>query len=95
MRTRYLVCYDIADPKRLRKVARVCQGYGSRWQLSVFECALDGLTLQKLRTHLSDVLKPAEDQIIFVPLGPEHSPKPDRIEVLGRPLEQRPRVTIV
>ncbi|MDA8976549.1 CRISPR-associated endonuclease Cas2, partial [bacterium] len=40
-RTRYLVSYDIATPKRLRMVAKVCQSFGSRIQYSVFECPLD------------------------------------------------------
>ena len=38
MRHTYIVSYDIADPKRLRKVFRVCQDYGNHLQYSVFEC---------------------------------------------------------
>ncbi|HYH64773.1 MAG TPA: CRISPR-associated endonuclease Cas2 [Urbifossiella sp.] len=30
----YLVCYDISDPKRLRKVARACEDYGYRHSTS-------------------------------------------------------------
>ena len=40
MRHCYLVCYDIADPKRLRHIHKVCQGYGEPWQYSVFFCVL-------------------------------------------------------
>ena len=40
-RMRYLVSYDISDPKRLRKVARSLEGFGVRLQYSVFECPLD------------------------------------------------------
>lgn len=36
-----LVGYDIADAKRLAKVARVCEDYGVRVQYSIFECHLD------------------------------------------------------
>jgi CRISPR-associated protein Cas2 len=32
----YLVAYDIADPRRLRKVARACEDFGMRRQFSVF-----------------------------------------------------------
>ena len=32
----YLVCYDVSNPKRLRRVAKVCEGSGYRRQLSVF-----------------------------------------------------------
>ena len=36
----YLVCYDIANPRRLAQVARVMEGFGERVQESVFECRL-------------------------------------------------------
>ena len=32
----HLVAYDIADPRRLRKVARACEDLGLRRQFSVF-----------------------------------------------------------
>ena len=40
MRRSYLVCYDVRDPKRLRKVHRVMKAYGEAWQYSVFWCTL-------------------------------------------------------
>jgi CRISPR-associated protein Cas2 len=51
-RLRYLVSYDISDPKRLRKVARSLEGFGVRLQYSVFECPLDDLRLAKLKAEL-------------------------------------------
>jgi len=39
MRMSYLVCYDISDEKRLRKVFKVV-GYGDHLQFLVFECQL-------------------------------------------------------
>jgi len=36
-----VVAYDITDPKRLARVAKVCEDYGVRVQYSVFECRLD------------------------------------------------------
>ena len=36
-----LLAYDIADPKRLSRVAKVCEDYGVRVQYSVFECHLE------------------------------------------------------
>lgn len=38
MRSTYLVCYDICNDKRLRKVFQVVRGYGDHLQYSVFEC---------------------------------------------------------
>lgn len=39
-RSLYLACYDIADPKRLRRVCRLLQGYRVEGQLSAYECWL-------------------------------------------------------
>lgn len=36
----YLVAYDIADPKRWRRVFSVMEGFGEWLQLSVFQCRL-------------------------------------------------------
>ena len=38
MRQSYLVCCDVCDDKRLRKVFRTMCGYGYHLQYSVFEC---------------------------------------------------------
>ena len=38
MRTSYLICYDICDDKRLRKVFQTMRGFGDHLQFSVFEC---------------------------------------------------------
>ena len=37
----WLVCYDVRDPKRLRKAAKHMEGYGERMQYSVFRCWLN------------------------------------------------------
>ena len=41
-----IVCYDVntedrAGRRRLRRVARACEGMGQRVQKSVFECRID------------------------------------------------------
>ena len=41
MRTTYLVCYDVADDKRLRKVFKTCSNFGNHLQFSIFECDLN------------------------------------------------------
>lgn len=94
-RTRYLVSYDIADPKRLRRVAKACEGFGSRIQYSVFECPLDDLRFQQLRAELDSLIQHEEDQVLFVSLGPENSANPFRIEAIGLPYSERSRVTVI
>ena len=39
-RRRFLIAYDISDPKRLRRVCKTMEEYGDRLQYSVFICDL-------------------------------------------------------
>lgn len=94
-RTRYVVSYDISDPRRLRQVARTLEGFGVRLQYSVFECPLDDTRLAKLKTELHDLLNHDEDQVLFVSLGPNAGDTSLIIEAMGLPYEIRSRVTIV
>ena len=94
-RIRYLVSYDISHPKRLRKVARVLEGFGVRLQYSVFECPLDDIRLAKLHAELQPVINHDEDQILFVSLGPSAGDATLVIEAMGLPYEVRSRVTII
>ncbi len=80
----YLVTYDISDPKRLRKVATVCEDFGVRKQLSVFLCRLAATDFVRLRSRLYDAVKLDEDQVLFIPLCGKCV---SAIEALGRPTE--------
>ena len=40
MRNRFLVCYDVSDPKRLARTYREMNGFGDPAQYSVFICDL-------------------------------------------------------
>ncbi|RME69710.1 MAG: CRISPR-associated endonuclease Cas2 [Verrucomicrobia bacterium] len=94
-RTRYLVSYDIADPRRLRRVARIVEGFGVRLQYSVFECALDDTRLARLKAALHPELNHEEDQVLFVSLGPSSGDASLVIESMGRAYLVRTRVTII
>jgi CRISPR-associated protein Cas2 len=80
----YLVCYDIADAKRLRKVATTCEDFGYRRQLSVFLCRLSPTDLVRLRTRLYDIIDLSADQVLFIPLCGKCV---NQIEAIGRPTE--------
>ena len=73
-RIRYLVSYDISDPKRLRRVARALEGYGVRLQYSVFECPLDDLRMPLLKAALQPILNHDEDQVLLVSLTSTTTP---------------------
>ena len=80
----YLVCYDISDPKRLRKVATACEDYGVRKQYSVFLCRLSATDFVRLRSRLYDLIDLQADQVLFVPLCARCVLQ---FDVLGRPME--------
>ena len=56
MRTTYLVCYDVANDKRLRKVFKTCGNFGDHLQFSVFECDLNPSEKIELETALGDII---------------------------------------
>lgn len=95
LRRRYLICYDIADAKRLRHTAKICESYGSRIQFSVFESALSPTALASLKTELDKIINHAQDQIMFVDLGRDDESTPLNIETIGLPYIKRSRVTII
>ncbi len=64
----YLVAYDIADEKRLVRVAKKMESYGVRVQKSIFEAALDPASKTKLQAALLELIDPEEDGVKFFPL---------------------------
>ena len=69
-----LVSYDVATTtpegkRRLRRVAKVCLGYGQRVQHSVFECIVDPEQWAILKLRLLDEYNPDEDSLRFYYLG--------------------------
>jgi CRISPR-associated protein Cas2 len=85
VRTSYLICYDICDDRRLRKVFQCMRGYGDHLQYSVFECQLTPTDLARCRADLAKIIHHKEDQVLFVNLGPAES-RGDRIIIaLGKP----------
>lgn len=63
-----IVAYDIstdtkAGCRRLRKVAKICQGVGQRVQNSVFECQISEVQYIELVHHLRHAMHHAEDNV--------------------------------
>jgi CRISPR-associated protein Cas2 len=85
MRSSYLVSYDIADDKRLRLVFKTMRAYGDHLQFSVFECQLTPADLARLKGELSNIINHAEDQVLFVYLGPAEGRGDRVITALGLP----------
>jgi CRISPR-associated protein Cas2 len=56
-----IVCYDVNTEtlegrRRLRRVAKACEGRGQRVQKSVFECRLDLAGLETLERRLLSII---------------------------------------
>ena len=90
-----LVAYDIADQKRLRKVAYILEGYGYRIQYSVFICHLPKQDIEKLKNALFKAINHTADQCLLIDLGPAHPSENLPFETIGRPLVTIPTLTIV
>lgn len=68
-RRRYLIAYDISDPKRLRRVIKVMESYGTRLQYSVFLCDLSGAELTRWKADILTRMRLGEDSVIWIDLG--------------------------
>lgn len=66
----YLVSYDIACPKRWRRVVRLVEKVGERRQYSVFFCRMTLARRNKLERALRRVLNDTEDRLMVIDLGP-------------------------
>jgi CRISPR-associated protein Cas2 len=80
----YIVAYDIADPRRWRRIFRLMNGYGEWVQLSVFQCSLSRRRRIELKLALEEILNHAADHVVILDLGPAASLRP-RVESLGKP----------
>ena len=78
----YAISYDIADDKRRNSISKILEGYGSRVQLSLFECNLESDRLQELLQKLEPFIDTDEDSLRCYPLCSECLSK---IERLGGP----------
>ena len=59
-----LLAYDISSPKRLSRVARVCEDFGVRVQYSIFECRLEEPDFTRFWNLLLDEIDASEDRLV-------------------------------
>ena len=85
-----LVTYDVCTTtpegaRRLRKVARACMNYGTRVQMSVFECRLTPAQRMMLESELKQIIDEESDSLRIHDLGNN----PSRITHIGskKPLD--------
>ena len=64
----YFIIYDIANPRRLNRVAKILKDYGERIQKSKFEANLEPAELKALKQKIGRVIHPGEDGVKYFPL---------------------------
>lgn len=65
-----IVTYDVstetsAGRRRLRRVAKICEGVGQRVQKSVFECKINAMQYEELERRLVSEIDDDEDNLRF------------------------------
>jgi len=90
----FIISYDIADPKRWRRVFRIMKGYGAWLQLSVFQCRLSRLRALQLESELRDAMDQRNDHVLIVDVGPAEGVKP-RVLSLGKSFEPVQREAVI
>jgi len=90
----YFVAYDIAAPKRWRRVFELMKGYGTWLPLSLFQCRLTARRRLELAARLADSIKPGEDHVLIVNIGPADNVDP-RVESIGKAFERIERQAMI
>ena len=90
----YIVVYDIADPKRWRRLFKVMQGYGEWVQLSVFQCRLSRRRHADLVARLDALIDHGEDHVVLVDVGVAEGIEP-RIVSLGKAFQAVRREPVI
>ncbi|MDZ7617687.1 MAG: CRISPR-associated endonuclease Cas2 [Patescibacteria group bacterium] len=85
MRSVFLVCYDVADDKRLRRAYKTMCGYGHPVQYSVFRCELSPVERQLLKESLWSIMNWSHDRVMLIDLGPVDGRGDTCIEFWGEP----------
>ena len=85
MRNRYLVCYDVSDPRRLAHIYKKMNGFGQPVQYSVFVCDLALKERVLLEAALTEILNPKEDRVLIVDAGPTEGRGRGCFTIMGRP----------
>ncbi len=88
----YIVAYDIADPKRWRRVFRLMHGYGEWLQLSIFQCRLSRRRHAELLALLDGIIHHEHDHVITLDIGVAEAVRP-RVVSLGKdfkPVQREP-----
>jgi CRISPR-associated protein Cas2 len=95
MRNAYIVSYDIANPKRLRRVFKTMCGFGDHIQFSVFRCEFTAMELVRMKGVLAEIINQKADQVLIFDLGPIDGRADDSVDWIGLPLAPKERTALI
>ena len=64
----YMFCYDISNPKRLRKTAKALERVGIRIQKSFFQCEMKKSEMEQVKYVVLKEIKLSEDSFFVYPI---------------------------
>ncbi len=64
----YMVCYDITNPRLLKKTAKTLEDFGLRVQKSFFQCDIDKERMDELFKKISNIINKKKDSFYIYPL---------------------------
>ncbi|MDD2466493.1 MAG: CRISPR-associated endonuclease Cas2 [Desulfobulbus sp.] len=79
----FAICFDVREPKRLRRVADTLENFGVRVQRSLFECFLNAEELVELQGRIARIIDVKQDHVRYYPLCPKDVHKV-RVDGAGR-----------
>lgn len=95
MFTRYFIAYDIADPRRLRRVHDIVSAVGSMVQFSVYEAVLTLRERVLLEALLLPIMNQDEDQVLFLDFGLAARDNVPEVQALGRRYSPQRRHAVI
>ena len=63
-----LIAYDITSTRRRNRLVRLLSDYGSRVNLSVFECCFERAAYDEFREKVARLINPRFDSVLFYEL---------------------------
>jgi len=76
-----LVIYDIAEPRRLNKIAKVIKDYGIRVQKSIFEVDVNSTAFEEMKFRIEKIIEMSEDGVKYFPLCEKCK---NTVEIIGQ-----------
>jgi CRISPR-associated endoribonuclease Cas2 len=90
----YIVAYDIAAPRRWRKVFRTLSAYGDWVQLSVFQCRMSRMRHAELIALLDGIILHEQDHVLIMDVGVTNDVAP-HIVSLGKAFNVVDRAPVI